>query len=257
MLFPTGYLQDAPDARDFLVENMLMGTVAPPASYGKLAFGFHTLYQQFAESCVGFAIAEALLASWKAQGVEDPKLASASFIWWNSRKQHGAELSNRGTYIRIGFQQVRNIGFCPEDDWPSLNGQDFANYGVQPPRSAFRAAYDQRLSDLEFYRVGSSGSDRVMAWKAALSQDCPIVFGMPVAQNYLDLGAHHAFDRNRGKIIGGHAQCALGYDEDGVYGPGTWGYGFGNDGWFHLSWDFVIYNAMDQYAVRAPQYFSS
>lgn len=253
---PLGYLVDPEDDRDFLVERMLMGTAAVPERCGTLADGFDKTLVQHAESCTGFAIAAGLYASWVAGGVRSPQLASALFIWWNSRKQHGAESLNMGTYIRVAFKQLRTIGFCPESAWKSLNGYDFSNCDVQPPRSAFRAAYDQRMTDLEFYRIGSTGDERVAAWKTALSQECPVVFGMPVARNYITLKEHDAFEANEGDIIGGHAQCALGYDAKGPFGPGTWGSDFGNDGWWHLSWDFVIANAMDQWAFRAPQYFS-
>lgn len=253
-----GYLQDPRDPRDFVFDGSLAARPSPVA-YEELANGFDRLLVQQAQSCVGFSIAEALYAAWRYQGIEQPKLASALFIWWNSRQQHACQTIDSGTYIRVAMKQLSRLGFCAEENWPSLNGQDAQNFDVKPPHLAYRAAIDQQMSSMEFYRIDQTGDARVEAWKAALSSGHPIVFGMPVRTSYLSLGQHDVYGgllASMGQVVGGHAQCALGYDQAGPYGPGTWGPDWGNHGWWHLSWDHISVNAIDQWAIRVPQYFS-
>lgn len=251
---PLGYLREPKDKRDLLVENTLIGAASYPASWDNLAKAFgRKLFRQQAESCTGFGVAQAIYASWLVQGVEEPFLPSPLFMWWNARKQHGFEQVNSGTYIRLVMKACASIGFCPEEKWESLFGADLRRHAVRPSRAAFQAAYDNRLREFEYMRIASTGSERVQAWKAALSQNHPIVFGIPVFEDYVELDRHTAYNGS-GTLLGGHAQTALGYDEKGVYGPGTWGPLWGNDGWWHLSWEFIEQWAMDQWTIRVPAY---
>lgn len=251
-----GYLPDARDPRDLTVEETLLGADPYPDENDALARGFDRLLIQNAQSCVGFSIAEALYAAWRFQGIEEPELASPLFIWWVSRKVHAVNALDSGTYIRTAIKQLVNVGFCPEKVWPSLDGKDLELFDMQPSRLAFRAAYDQRLSTLEYFRVTGTGDELVRSWQAALNHGCPIVFGMPVHENYLEL-KEHVYNTPKGALLGGHAQCALGYDKLGPYGPGTWGPEFGRHGWWHLSWEFVAKYASDMWALRVPPYFST
>lgn len=259
-MFSTGYVQDLPDARDRLVEGniTLFGSESPPDEFHDLAevFGIHV--EQDGESCVGFSILEALYASWRAQGIVDPKLASALFIWFNSRKTHGDETNNSGTYIRMAFRQMQRLGFCSESEWPSLDGKDLQRFAVQPPRAAYRAAYDQKMTDLEYYRVKGLGQERELSWKRALSTKHPIVFGVPIERSFFDYrgDGYIPLPDINAPIVGGHAMCALGYDATGVYGPQTWRKSWGRNGWFYMTWEYIREAALDQWAVKAPQYFS-
>lgn len=251
-----GYLRDFPSEKDFLFENMMMGATSPPSEYRKLADGYDIHLEQEAQSCVGFGLTEGLYAAHRAQGIEKPAIASPGFIWWNSRQRHASEEMNAGTMPRLAIKQMSKVGFCPNDKWDTLNGKDLELFGKTPTKTAFRAAYDQRLTDLEYYRISTFGAGRIEAWKSALSQNCPIIFGIPIRRSYFTLGSHEVTDGGTGDMMGGHCQCALGYDEQGVFGPQTWDRNWGNDGWFKLSWKFIERFAMDTWALRVPQYWS-
>lgn len=252
---PQGYLPDPQDERDIPLAAIPLGVTVPPARHDALARAYDQVLIQSAESCVGFGVAIGLYASWKASGIEAPELPSATFLWWNARNRHGMQRRNSGTYIREAFRQYNRIGVCPEYAWPSLGGQDLLLATRKPSPIAFRAAYDQRAGAAGYYRLAGRNPDQ--EFMSAISNGFPVVFGMPIARNYMELGEHRAFQENEGPIVGGHAQCALGYDEDGIFGPGTWGPGWGNRGWFHLSWSFVRRATLDRWAIRAPDYFSN
>lgn len=258
-MLQTGYIQDLPDRRDRALEKtqIVLGALRPPSRYTLMAESFDIHMMQTAESCVGFSLAEALYAAWRARGIERPKLASPGFIWWNSRKTHDAERLNSGTYIRMALRQMKAIGFCSNEVWPSTNGEDMWHFAEKPSIAAFRGAFDQRLDELEYYRVTGLGDSRVNSWKLALSRNNPVVFGIPIGRSFLEWDGKGVIDSpDDAAIAGGHAMCALGYDELGPYGPQTWAPSWGRDGWWHLSWNYIRERGLDQWAINAPQYFS-
>lgn len=255
---PTGYIQDMPSKLDLVAGPMSFGAFEPPAEHKDLANAFNISLQQQAESCVGFSIAEAIYASWRVRGADTPALASPLFIWWNSRQTHGDQNNNSGTYIRSAIKQLKQLGFCPESKWPSTAGKDLWSFMVKPSRIAYRAAYDQKMNSLEYYRIAELGEARKQSWKKAIAANYPIVFGVPVEEAFLHNRSRDYYKSPSmdAKIIGGHAMCALGYDERGVFGPQTWGAGWGREGWFYLEWEYITEWALDQWVIRAPEYFS-
>lgn len=261
---PTGYIQDLPDPRDRMLESVPPGVLFGstdnlPDTFTGLADGYDLILRQEAESCTGFAAAEALLASWLYRGIPDPELASPLFIWWNARKMHGAEKLNSGTYLRFVLRQMRKVGFCPNTVWKGTEWEDAWNFSRKPSRLAFKHAIDQKLTDLEFYRIGGVGDERMLSWKRALSSGNPVVFGVPVERDFFDWNGSGYIDgpsHSKPAIVGGHAMCALAYTPEGVYGPQSYGRTWGRQGWFYLSWDYILNWGMDQWAFKAPQYFS-
>jgi hypothetical protein len=257
-MLPTGYIQDLPDPRDIPSKGAFGSGWAPVMSV-RLANMFDRLLVQSAESCVGFSCAEALYASWRAAGLQTPELASPLFIWSNARRIHGDQRNNTGTYLRTAFQQMRKVGVCPESVWTSEHGDDLRKFGLTPSQVAYQAAYDQRLHDLAYYRIVETGEERVLAWKRAIHGMSPVVFGIPITPAFLEVSGTGVIPSPSvaAPKIGGHAMCALGYDERGVFGPNTWGIDWGNGGWFHLSWKYVMDWSIDQWAFKAPPpYFS-
>lgn len=258
----TGYLQDPHDPRDRNFEQVLgvKASAKPPAKCSLLFEHYDKMLVQSAESCVGFSIAEALYAIWKLKNPnKQPQLASPLFIWWNSRKTHGAEHIDSGTYIRQAIRQLSKVGFCQDRVYPGTDGNDLHDFDQQPPRLAFRQAFDQRLTSAEYYRITSENDARILSWKQALAAGNPIVFGVPVSNAFLEWkgGREPApMPVSDADVVGGHAMCALGYDELGVCGPQTWGSEWGRAGWFYLSWDYITQWMMDAWVLQVNQYFS-
>jgi C1A family cysteine protease len=113
------------------------------------------------------------------------------------------------------------------------------------------------MAELAYYRITASDEGRVRSWKQALSNNHPIVFGIPVDDGFNQYDGVDYIDAPKMSTIrGGHALCALGYDETGVMGPNTWGPSWGEIGWFRISWEYIKNWAVDQWAIKSPEYWS-
>ena len=251
-----GYLVDKPDDRDKDI-SLLLGTSdeEPPDHWMENNHLVDGIEGQTGEACVGFSSSKGVQTRWNIiAGEVGASMPSPGFVWFNSRKQHGAELRNSGTYIRLALREMNKIGICPEDKWP--NSKLKLDYGVQPDARAYRAAFDQK-TPIGYYRVAGLASHRIRAMKQALWKGHPFVFGTSVDRAFLEAKDHVVLDIPEGKLIGGHAMLATGYDEIGVYGPNSWTKNWGNSGWFGLTWDYMTWvQTRDIWAIDAPPRFS-
>jgi hypothetical protein len=253
---PTGYFQDIQDDRDFT-----FGSLEKPKQLPKKASALASTFDvlppaQTGESCVGFSISTALVAVRKhrAKKNADPitllDWPSPRFIWWASRYTHHAAQLNTGTFMRSAIKQIGALGVAPERTCPSFDGQDGLLFGRRPSATAFYHAADTRPA-LRYYRIDGVGDVRIAHWAAALSSGKPVVFGVPVDKGFFDWqGGEPLEPPNPLEVVGGHAMCALAYDEKGVYGPNSYGVEWGNDGWFHLSWAYIGEAALDQWVLE-------
>ena len=136
---------------------------------------------QGGESCVGFGLAEVAYGKQSIEGFT-PVYPSPGFIWWNSRKRHGDEALNVGTYPSVAVQTLNDLGLCPEEDWP-IKGMAW-KFAERPPHIAYTHAYDARF-DVQSLLLDAD--ERQV--KSAMATHGPLAFGMPVHEGYLDLGA--------------------------------------------------------------------
>lgn len=261
-MYPTGYLIDTSDPKDHRAElTILCGVNEPPDSWHHLSDGSINdveLFEQRAESCVGFSIAIALRSYWRASGIENPVVPSPLFIWWAARTTHNSQSRNSGTYIREAFKRMRQLGFCENEVWKGTGGSDLINYAMKPSIEVFQRAIDQKMTDLEYYRIQNVLGAQRMSWKQALSNSYPIVFGLSITEEFLryDGSGYIKSPPANARFVGGHAMCALGYDSKGVFGIQTWGKKWGWRGMFFIEWEYIEQWAIDQWVVKAPQYFS-
>jgi hypothetical protein len=202
------------------------------------------LDQGQAEICVGASLAQNCQVMLSVEG-EDPALPSASFIWYNARASLGDRDFNVGTFIYAGVDAVQDFGLPPDADWPLARAEwDFA---VRPPMLAYEHAYPGRFG-VELYRVGKT-KDEV---RAAIHGLGPITLGTQVTRAFTEAGPHSSPigpPADGEEVAGGHAMSLVAYDEWGVRVPNTWGTGVGNDGWFYLSWDYVLSDVTSEIVV--------
>jgi hypothetical protein len=244
-----GYREDRPDTRDQLLS---AGRVAPvegalPSEYTLKSFAPPVLDQDGMQACVGYSIATALYTRQAVGGVQ-PTLPSPGFTWWASRKTHGDEAANEGTYIREAIKSLKALGACPDASWPMSDIE--WTFAQQPSDQAFRDAYDARFA-VSYERLNGWDADLKAQVMSCISAGRPVVFGITVPKRFAGhLGTHKAFTYLATDIAaGGHAMCILGYDQLGVFGPNSWGAGWGNTGWFHISWDWFLDSSRDKWAL--------
>ncbi len=255
-----GWLQDAPDARDHSF-GVHVGGTAPSGPLSLLPYRARRLEQDGVSACVAFALTRAIHVCLLAAGHVDAPEPSPLYLYANARFAENAgddpakaqPIDDRGSYPRLAMQATRALGFCAERDWPF----EPTLRNTRPKLRCYRRAYDQR--NLQFYRIDSSGEERINDLRVALSKNYPVIFGMPVDRAFLD---HHGSDPIDviwiEEIVGGHMMCALGHDGAGqVLFDNWWGndWGFG-DGFGHMT-DDLFGSALlgDIYAIQAAPVF--
>jgi C1A family cysteine protease len=178
--------------------------------------------QGMTSSCVAQAVAAAMRT---LSGVEP----SRRWLYYLAR-EYDRDLADDGTRISSVCRIMRDVGWCAE---PYMRWSETA-ISEPPTLLARRNAADQTRAVRE-YAIRSMGESKLELTRAAIASGYPIVFGAVVDEPYLDLSTWEpvAFD---GPPVGGHAQLAVGYDEDGIVVLNSWGGNWGVGGLAHLSW---------------------
>ena len=245
-----GYKPDPEDSRDVMLSAspVATGDLDLPLSHSLRYASPWILDQDGMQACVGYSLAEALYVKQRVEG-ETPVMPSPGYIWSNSKKTHGDEKLNEGTYIREAIKTLKTLGACPNSAWP-MDQLPF-NFMERPSAEAYREGYDARF-EVDYRRLDGIGEDLREQLKTCLVEGHPVVFGITVPKSFLKLEDHDSFEPNDVDIAaGGHAMCILGYDVRGVFGPNSWGIDWGIAGWFHISWAWFLGEARDKWAITS------
>lgn len=220
----------------------LMGGALPEEDLHLVDHVQGILDQGMAEQCVGAALAQAAQVQLSAEGLP-AVLPSGSFIWYNARASLGDRDFNVGTYIYSGVEAVSSFGLPPDSDWPLARAEwDFAE---RPSHAAYQHGYDARF-DARMYGVGQSVDEVKSAVRLG-----PVVFGTMVSRAFVEAGPHTdpIQPPDGADVVGGHAMTIVGYDRGGVRVPQTWGTGAGNNGWYYLSWEYLMSDLTSEIVV--------
>jgi hypothetical protein len=140
-----------------------------------------------------------------------------------------------GTQIRCVFDAIRKLGYCPESAWP----YDIDTFTFMPGAAAVRAAYDQRSI---YYRITSTGAQRITDICTAVAGDHAVVFGTPVSNSIFNADPTKPLGPPIGEeIVGGHAMTVVGYKPGRVAGivdfdiVNSWGEEWGDHGYFTMA----------------------
>lgn len=251
-----GWIPDEPDARDALFATRnLFPTLDAPASCDGREWVADILDQNPLPSCVAQAVNGAIRAvQWHQDGGDPPELTSRFWTWYYARLQHGEHRSITGTYIRLAVKALNRLGRPPEHVWPHVLSDLDATRPTclrKPPPVVSAHAHDKRL--VGYHRILETGAERVAMIKRSVSQHHFVVFGTLVSQEFARPGAKARCYPRPGPsatIAGGHAMYIVGYDADGAWIANSWGTGWGDGGFAHLSWDYLMwYETRDLQAI--------
>jgi hypothetical protein len=192
-------------------------------------------------SCVANAWCDALEILDGLDGADAVEQLSRLFLYWLSRYLHMATNKDGGTYLRAGAHQLRKIGVVVEQYFPYEKGNVFPE---DVPLDLYTMASNNRL--VNFYRVESSGLDRLGELELAIRASHPAVFGAPVSQAFCEYRGGEQIFRRPNDWVGRHAMIITGVRRrNGRYEfllRNSWGLGWGDDGhvWVdesYVDWD--------------------
>jgi C1A family cysteine protease len=233
-------------ARDFDVKSLL--TKVPQLSSGDVDLRPYctSTSQKSLSACAGNATADAIeiqttIAEYIRAAAEGrapkttPELARL-FVYALARTLHGELAKDDGTYIRSCFEVLSRFGICTEADWPYNESKVF----VSPSMLAQRKATGRKIHG--YYRIKSTGSDRLTEIISALRSHHPVVFGTLVDAAFKAENGPKVVGPPTGATIGGHAMIVVGYIGGLFLVKNSWGTGWREGGFVfmkpeYLTWD--------------------
>lgn len=134
---------------------------------------------------------------------------------------------DEGTFVSHAFDAVRRFGVPPETDWP----WDQTKICTPPSWRAMRSAYLSKIT--AFYKIKSTGQDRVKAVIECLRAGNPVVFGTACGDNWFEYKKGQVLGLPA-KTVGGHATVLVGYQKGNFIGENSWGF-WGDNGFYLMS----------------------
>ena len=151
---------------------------------------------------------------------------SRLFNYYTTRQLEN-RLGQEGAVLRNAVRQATKLGIPNEDVW------DYSFFHVEaaPPVAVYVEADLHKISRYERI-VGETAKDKIHAIKSALSEGFPVVFGMPVSQQWMQMqGGDTSYRGTKNDaVVGNHAMCIIGYSSSHFIVENSWGVEWGDKG---------------------------
>jgi len=188
-------------------------------------------------SCVANAVAGAY-EYWIKKATRQDENVSRLFVYYNARWRDGSQDKDEGSVIQLAMEGLQKFGACPEAVWP------FEQKLVlhKPGSEAYEQGAQNRVHDMAQVPM------ELEAWKQALAEGKPIVFGCALFESFDDCCKRGGVvpmpapeDVTRG-AHGGHSMCAVGYsDAEQVFiVRNSWGADWGDGGYCYMPYDYLL-----------------
>jgi hypothetical protein len=137
---------------------------------------------------------------------------SEQFAYWSCKQRDGRPGS--GSYLSVAMSCLEDTGVCLEQIWPYSDHTIAGNEGAgPPPAAAIEAAIPYRVEGSRELPARSLDDLR-----QALANEQPIAFAVPVYSYWFTDPVKRAGDIRlplvSDHLLGGHAMCLLGYQDD-------------------------------------------
>lgn len=192
-------------------------------------------------SCVAFASTEMKTAQ-EVKDIQLKKVFSPLFIYWQRTNE------GEGMYLRDAMKILTDAGVCSEEKIPyeqRLRSRDTVpEYAKDEAKNYVIQAY-ARLTTVDEMRK-------------ALVEYGPFIIAIPVYESFSatpSSGIVPIPDTTKEKVIGGHALCVVGYDDEQKCFKikNSWGKDWGASGYGYLTYDFICAFLWDAWSsVDAP-----
>lgn len=254
-LFMDGCFLDPKDNRDYKIKNVLRAPIETKNKIVNYGPEMGTARNQGHKgSCVGFAVAAVLEWQQKQEYLNERSKGSTykrdseeydlSEQWIYHKAKEIDEWEGEGTSIRYAMKIINRIGVPSEKGWP------YSDLIVGKPEFwAYSTARWNR--NKKYYRI-----ETLDELKQTLIKVGPCVIGVYVFDEFYspDKNGHIRDPKNPNNILGGHALCAIGFDDrphkqNKLIIRNSWGEGWGKRGHGSLSYDFIEKYMMDAWVT--------
>jgi C1A family cysteine protease len=242
-----GWVADRPDFRDKLYAAIAAPPPTLPAKVDLRANCSPVENQGQLGSCTANALAGNLEFLELKAGRPAVDL-SRLFIYFNERAMEGTVGEDSGAQIRDGVKTLVQYGVCPEKEWP----YKITQFTKKPSAPCYKDAANHQVTS--YHRV--IGLDQM---RQCLAEGYPFVFGFTVYTAFESAAVAKTgvlnVPQKSEKSLGGHAVCAVGYDDQAktVLVRNSWGADWGMAGYFTMPYDYISNNnlADDFWTLRA------
>lgn len=239
LIYSLNYQKDPKDERDYKFSSSPLFTVEAPQVFDWSADMSPIKDQGHLGSCVAFSLTA--MKEWqeirekrkerKVYGttMRDVSNLSEAWVYWNAKKLDPWP-NEEGTSIRYGMKVLQKQGIPPEYSWM----YDDEEYGT-PQKSAAAMAIWGMIGS--YWRVES-----LTDLKKALTVQ-PVAIGIACFQEIMSVGSNGIIPmpKNPNNVIGGHAICCVGFDDNKklLKIKNSWGTGWGQNGYGYLTYEYA------------------
>lgn len=237
-----GYTPDPPKPNDPRFSITLAPTLQPTISGDVDLREFATESNQAGlSSCAGNASTDAVEIISAIEGRPRVQL-SRLFTYAMARHMQDDDQSgdddldvDNGTYLRFCMLALSTYGICAEAAWPYDESKVFD----EPSIRAQQEAVGHKIHS--YYRIDSTGDQRVQDILLALRGLHPVVFGTDVEDPFRRVDDTTPVDVPKGGTIGGHAMIIAGYLNGNFLVKNSWGAGWGFGGYCFMTPAYVMW----------------
>lgn len=242
-----GWIPDLPDQRDFLYAALRPAGVRLPQAADLRPILSPVEDQGQLGSCTANALVGALECL-EIKGGQPLVDLSRLFIYYNERVLEHSVASDSGAMLRDGIKTLVAQGVCSEKKWPYVT----AAFAKKPSAACYAEAKTHTIGS--YQRIASLSDMR-----ACLAEGFPFVFGFSVYESFESAKVAKTGVLNMPKPgekqLGGHAVCAVGYDDrtKRLLVRNSWGPAWGMKGYFTMPYEYVANRDLsdDFWTIRA------
>ncbi len=169
-------------------------------------------------------------------------LPSRLFLYYYSRlydQQNGdnSVKIDDGSTLESAVRTLKNKGVCPEGRYPYI----IRKYGKRPPPRLSNIAVNNRI--ISFSKIAQN----INSMKQCLANNKPFVFGIYVFDSYESsytdrTGILTTPNTRTESFLGGHAICAVGYDDEKqlIKFANSYGKSWGDEGFGYIPYNYIL-----------------